>query len=193
MKDSKWAEVRARDRDLVAACLAGDTAAWTEVWSRYGSLVKAIALRTGCDSEEARDVVQKVALIALQSLSSLREPGKLPGWLAGAARYQALETIRQRHGGDEIHEATAVHTADVVDHLARDQELAALRRVFVRLDPRCRRILGRLDLQDPPASYKEVADSEGLAASSIGPIRRRCLKKLKEFLVKLSHTTTRAH
>lgn len=193
MSNKDWSEVRARDRELVAACLAGDDAAWTEVWARYGSLVKAVALRTGCNDEEARDVVQRVALIALQSLCKLDEPGKLPGWLAGVARYQSLEMIRQRRGGEEIREATIVHHADPAEELARDQELAALRRVFVQLDPRCRRMLSSLDLQDPPASYKEVARAEGLASTSIGPIRRRCLRRLKKLLTGLSQPTARAH
>jgi len=193
VKDKTWAEVRARDTALVAACLAGDESAWTEVWSRYGSLVKAVALRAGCDGEEARDVVQKVALIALQSLSRLKEPGKLPGWLAGVARFQALEMIRQRRRGEEIQESSLVYHVEHADDLARDQELAALRQVFVRLDPRCKRMLTRLDLEDPPASYKEVSLDEGLASTSIGPIRRRCLRRLKKLLADLSQSPSRTH
>jgi DNA-directed RNA polymerase specialized sigma24 family protein len=37
-------------------------------------------------------------------------------------------------------------------------------------------------LADPPASYEEAADRLELSASSIGPIRTRCLRRLREAL-----------
>ena len=72
--DDRWADKRRRDRELVEGCLRGDEGEWVEVWQRYGPLVKSVARRVGCDGEEARDVLQRVALVALQRLGQLRDP-----------------------------------------------------------------------------------------------------------------------
>lgn len=185
--------MRARDRDLVRACLSGDEEAWNELWMRYGPVVKAVARRTGCDSEEARDVLQRVALVALQGLDRLREPEKLPGWLAGVARFQAREVIRRRRPGDELYPWSAVDTRTPEEALDRDQRLAQVRQAVCLLDERCRRLIERLDLNEPRPSYEEVAAGEGLAPSSIGPIRRRCLQRLKKILIELSRSCEPGH
>lgn len=188
-----WAAGRVRDRRLVSECLAGDEDAWAELWRRYGPVVKAVARRSGCDAEEARDVLQRVALVALQGLERLREPAKLPGWLAGIARYQALELIRRRRPGEQLYEWSAVINNDPGRAIDRDRELAILRQALCRLDVRCRRLIDRLDLKEPADSYKEAAEAEGLSPTSIGPIRRRCLNRLKKIIANLSRSAPADH
>jgi RNA polymerase sigma factor (sigma-70 family) len=183
-----WEAVRARDRELVTRCLGGDEVAWATLWERYGPLVKAVARRTGCDDEEVRDVVQRVGLVAVQSLERLREKGKVAGWLAGVARRQALATLRQRRPFEPLDPDRAGVDVDADAALLRDERLAVLRRAFVRLDARCQRLVRRLDLTEPNHSYAEVAADEGLAASSIGPIRRRCLKRLRQLIDTVSRS-----
>ena len=182
----QWEEVRATDRVLVGACLAGDEAAWAVLWERYGPLVKAIARRVGADSEESREVLQRVALVALEKLSGLRDRAKLAGWLAGVARLQTLEVLRQRRGGEEVTATTAVAEPEYAGRLIDDQQLALLRRAFLEIDPRCQRLLRRLELSDPPDSYRAVAEAEGLSPTSVGPIRRRCLERLRRAFERLS-------
>jgi RNA polymerase sigma factor (sigma-70 family) len=189
----KWAASRQRDRKLVAACRKGDEAAWVELWTSYGPLVKSVARRVGCDREESRDVLQRVALVAVQRLDTLREPGKLPGWLAGVSRFQALEVIRSRRPTEELHPWSAVQDAGAEEAYQREQELVILRRAMLELDERCRRMIRLLDLDEPPASYQQVAESEGLAPTSIGPIRRRCLRRLKKIIDSLSRGHTSSH
>jgi RNA polymerase sigma factor (sigma-70 family) len=190
VQDHSWRESRALDRRLVKACLQGDEDAWTAVWERYGSLVKAVARRTGCDSEEARDVVQRVALVALQNLGSLANPEKLAGWLAGVARFQSMELIRQRRPAAALDGFEGSVDARVDDDLIRDQELAQLKVAFDRLEDRCRRLLYRLELKEPTDSYRDVAADEGLSETSIGPIRRRCMQRLRKLVEQLSRTAT---
>jgi len=181
------------DRALVASCLKGDEEAWAELWVKYGPVVKAVARRTGCDAEEAKDVLQRVGLAALQGLDRLRDPEKLAGWLAGTARYQALEVIRQRRPNHQLFAGTAVYAPQPEESIQRDRDLITLRRALTKLDDRCRRLIGSLDLKEPPDSYREVAEAEDLAPSSIGPIRRRCLKRLGKIVERLSHRPSRAH
>lgn len=192
-KETETAAENLADRRLVASCLIGDEEAWTELWTRYGPVVKAVARRVGCDTEEARDVLQRVALVALQRLDQLRDPEKLAGWLAGTARYQALELIRKRRPGEQLFPGSAVHEPDPETSMQRDRDVAVLRHALTKLDERCRRLIHSLDLEDPPLSYRDVAQVEGLAPSSIGPIRRRCLKRLGKIVEKLSYRRRREH
>lgn len=193
LRENHWSESRALDRRLVRACLRGDEEAWVTVWERYGPLVKAVSRRIGCDAEEARDVVQRVALVALQNLSSLENPEKLAGWLAGVARLQSLEAIRKRRPAESLDGLHTSVEARVDEELIRAQELALLHRAFGQLEDRCRRILHRLELKEPADSYRDVATAEGLSETSIGPIRRRCMQRLRKLVEGLSRTSPNAH
>ncbi len=188
-----FAAARRRDRRLVAGCLADDEDSWVELWHRYGPLVKSVARRVGCDAEEASDVLQRVALVAVQRLDQLRDPAKLPGWLAGTARFQALALIRSRRPAEELHPWSSVDHADPGMLYQRDQELVMLRRAMLDLDERCRRLIRSLDLQEPPATYQQVAESEGLSPTSVGPIRTRCLRRLRKIIENLSQASPSAH
>jgi RNA polymerase sigma factor (sigma-70 family) len=188
-----FTKTRRRDRRLVAACLDGDEDAWVELWQRYGPLVKSVARRVGCDADEAGEVLQRVALVAVQRLDQLRDPAKLPGWLAGTARFQALALIRARRPTEELHPWTSVDHSDPATMYQRDQELVMLRRAMLDLDDRCQRLIRRLDLEEPPATYQQVAESEGLSPTSVGPIRTRCLRRLRKIVESLSQVSPRAH
>ena len=193
LKDDHWKESRAMDRRLVHGCLHGNEEAWVAVWEKYGPLVKAVSRRVGCDPEEARDVVQRVALVALQNLKSLENPDKLAGWLAGVARLQSLETIRQRRPDASTQDIQPAVTSRVEERMIRDQELALLHRAFGRLEDRCQRILHRLELKEPADSYRAVAAAEGLSETSMGPIRRRCMQRLRKIIEGLSRKMGGAH
>lgn len=181
-----WTEDRETDRALVKACLKGDEESWATVWQRYGPLVKAVARRTGCDAEEARDVVQRVALVALEKLAGLRNPGKLGPWLAGIARLQSLEMLRQRRPASMIDDAMVTSDPRYDEEMVRAEELGRLRQAFAELEARCQRLLTRLMLKEPPDSYQDVARDEDLSPTSIGPIRRRCMQRLGKLIERLS-------
>ncbi|NOZ93694.1 MAG: sigma-70 family RNA polymerase sigma factor [Acidobacteria bacterium] len=192
-REVRWTAIRKRDRQVVARCLQGDEEAWAELWKTYGPLVKVTARRAGCDEEECRDVLQRVALIALQNLERLREPAKLPAWLAGVARFQALELRRKHRQTEELQPWSAVTEHDPGADLDRKHQLTVLHQAMLALDARCRRLIRRLDLKDPKDSYKEVAQDEGLSPASIGPIRRRCLERLRKIFTSLSQSSAAKH
>lgn len=174
-----WTGVHERDRALVAGCLAGDGDAWTRLWLTYGPLVKATARRAGCNDEDVSEILQRTALVALQGLERLRSPEKLAGWLAAIARFQVLEMRRSRKPTAELADNAAVTVVGIEEALVRDEETARLYAALKTLGERCQKIIRRLELDEPPATYQEVAVEVGLAPTSIGPIRRRCLKRLR--------------
>ena len=147
------------DRTLVKSCLKGDEEAWVELWTRYGPVVKAVARRVGCDAEEAKDVLQRVALAALQGLDRLRDPETFGGWLAGTARFQALEVIRKRRPGEQLFPDTAIHEPDPEESIQRDRDVVILRRALLDLDERCRRLIQSLDLEGPTGQLSRRGES----------------------------------
>ena len=187
-RQKDWTAERDHDQKLVIACKGGDEDAWATVWRQYGPLVKSVARRVGCDAEEARDVLQRVALVALQKLDDLRDSRKLASWLAGIARFQSLELVRQRRPASLLREDSAVDNPRYDDEMIRVEDLARLRQAFVQLQARCQRLLHRLMLKEPADSYQDVARDENLSATSIGPIRRRCMKRLAVLVDKLSRS-----
>jgi DNA-directed RNA polymerase specialized sigma24 family protein len=62
------------------------------------------------------------------------------------------------------------------------QKEQSLRDSLMELTPRCRRMVTMLFFEHPPRAYSDVARDLGIATGSIGFIRGRCLKKLRELL-----------
>lgn len=166
----------------MAGCLQGDEEAWTLLWQRYGPLVRSVAFRVGCNAEETCEVMQRVALATVMNLQTLRNPAKIAGWLASTTRAWALAALRQRQPHDQLDPSFEAPESRIDDVLIHQERLALMWRAFHQLDPRCQRMLLRLDLSDPAQSYEEVAAAEGLATSSVGPIRTRCLQRLRRLL-----------
>ena len=75
-------------------------------------------------------------------------------------------------GDEELPEA-------MLDQLQREQ---SVRDVLAALPPRCGRMVRMLFFDDPPRPYQEVAKELGIASGSIGFIRGRCLKKMRQLL-----------
>ncbi len=57
-----------------------------------------------------------------------------------------------------------------------------LRSGLERIDERCRRLLRALYFDPDEPSYANIASSIGIAEGSVGPIRARCLKRLRDSL-----------
>jgi DNA-directed RNA polymerase specialized sigma24 family protein len=54
----------------------------------------------------------------------------------------------------------------------------ALREALARLPPGCQRLIGKL-IEDPPLTYAQIGASLGIPVGSIGPLRGRCLDRLR--------------
>src|SRR5690349_10936570 len=61
------------DGDLVRAARAGDEAAFTRLYDRYGRVVHAVLLAR-VDRQDVEDLVQEVFLTAWKRLADLRDP-----------------------------------------------------------------------------------------------------------------------
>ena len=175
-------------KQLVAACRKGEPEAWDEVLERYGRLIWSVARRLGAREDEAEEVFQRTWIAVVEGIHQLKKADRLASWIAGTARHQTLQLIteqaRQRRAASLDEQAMAnnepIAHDDAEAALARVQEAATLYDALDRLELRCRELLEMLFFEDPAPDYREISRRTGLAMGSIGPIRARCLKRLKQ-------------
>lgn len=173
----------ASDAALLSRCADGDRSAWGILVARYQDLVFSTALATGLDAEDAGDVFQEVFLELEASASRIRDPRALPRWLMVATRRLAYKVAARRR------RLTPRLPKDLIDprSLADDEVVAAearrqLEAGLARLDPRCAAFLRFLFFHPVSPSYEDVCRRFDLAMGSIGPIRSRCLGRLRRLL-----------
>jgi RNA polymerase sigma factor (sigma-70 family) len=177
------------DEQLITACLSDDTDAWDALISRYERLVYTIPVRYGLTQGEVEDVFQSVWLSLLKSISSLRQPDRVAAWLVTTARRECWE---RRRGAD--YERTVSSSLDSLMLDKEGEEIGpeevvgtfrrheALREGLGHLDDRCRALLWHLYYDSTIPSYADIADELDMPIGSIGPMRARCLKKLRGLL-----------
>lgn len=171
------------DAALVRACLASDERAWAQLVQRFEKLVYSTALEEGLDAEDAGDVFQQVWMELHQSLPRIRNPQALPRWLIIATRRLCYKVaVRRRR---------MVHglTREMIDpaRLA-DEKLTAIESrhrvesTLTQLGGKCERLLRLLFFHSKRIPYEEISRRTGLAVGSIGPIRNRCLARMRKML-----------
>jgi RNA polymerase sigma factor (sigma-70 family) len=183
---------------LFAGALSGEAAAWNALVERLQRVVwKSVNMMT-YDHEVRDDAFAATWLRLAERLATIREPEKLPGWLATTACNEVRQILRQRGRHDSIGFGTASSsvghglgdlfdtlTGDDGEHAAGmmlDESRRQVRAAFGRLDDNCRQILTVLVLADPPVPYDEASERLGRPIGSLGPSRRRCLEKMKSLL-----------
>lgn len=177
------------DDKLVAACKANDSNAWTALVGRYERLVYTVPTRYGLTPTEVEDVYQTVWLSLLKNLSRLRQPERVAAWLVTTARRECWE---RRRGADYNRSVAATpdnlppelddsdqSPEETVEKYRRQQ---LLHDAVARLGERCRQLLQLLYYDAEVPTYNEVADRMEMPVGSIGPVRSRCLKKLRDML-----------
>lgn len=183
---------------LVAGALDGHAAAWDALVVRLQRVVwKAVNMMT-TDPDVRDDAFAATWLRLAERLDTIRDPDKLPGWLATTATNEVRQIIRRRgrvevsltaawgadpHGGPELGDRLIGDDGEHAAGVERAEERADVRAAFARLDDACREIITVLVLSDPPLPYDEASAILGRPIGSLGPTRGRCLEKLKRLLV----------
>lgn len=169
---------------LVARAGDGDQGAWNEIIERYAPLVWSICLRYRMSRQDIDDVGQNVWLRLVEQIGSLREPAALPGWLATTTQRECLRILRATRRPDHAGLLPEDQMRSDPDATMIEQEIlaaernAALRAAFAELPRGCRDLLAML-ISDPPSTYADISTTLGMAVGSIGPIRARCLDRLR--------------
>jgi RNA polymerase sigma factor (sigma-70 family) len=175
---AQWTNTR-----LVQECLRGSEQAWNALVERYKDLVFSIPLRYGAPQQDAADIFQAVWLDVFNELPRLRDPEALQGWLVRVTAHKAYHWKKRRQSPADVEEieipSNGSLASDVLANVEREQ---MLREALAQLPPRCREMIELLFFHQPPVPYAEVAQRLKLAPGSIGFIRGRCLKRLKDIL-----------
>lgn len=182
-----------QDSDLVAACLAGDAAAWETLVARYQRLVYSIPMKARLSADDAADIFQSVWLKLYEKLASLRDHEKLSSWLittttrevwrlsARNRRDSAPATADEDNRSDPLEQiAATAPLADAERETLEQQQL--VREALESLPDRCRNLLTMLFYEKDELSYAEIARRMAMPVPSVGPTRARCLEKMKKLL-----------
>jgi RNA polymerase sigma factor (sigma-70 family) len=169
--------------DLVARARGGDRRAWDALVKWYAPMIWSICRQYRLGHADADDVGQSVWLRLVTQLDQIREPAKLPGWIATTTRRECGRLVRASHGpraGLYLLDAETIpdEQADTAgqDLLAAERH-AALRQAFAHLPPKGQRLIALL-AADPPVPYVEISARLGIPVGSIGPTRSRCLDRM---------------
>jgi len=168
--------------ELVPLALAGDRSAWEALVDRLRGVVWSAIATFGLASEDRKDVFAATFFRLNERLATIREPAKLPGWLATTARNEAHTLLRARRrtvatDPDELPPPPATLPVDD-DHLVDAEMRRAVAEAFQTLSTPCRDLLRLLTI-DPPLSYRDIGDILGMPHGSIGPTRQRCLEQMR--------------
>ena len=170
--------------DLVTRARNGDQRAWDDLVERYAPLVWTVCRRYQLRSADAEDVHQTVWLQLVRRLEAIRDPAALPGWLATATQRECVRVLRaarRPHTPESVPDAEAIpdQRAGMVEQdLLEAERHAVLREALARLPPGWQRLIGKL-IEDPPLTYAQISAALNIPVGSIGPLRGRCLDKLR--------------
>ncbi len=166
------------DAILLERCRAGSDEAWDVLIDRYERLVFSVAVRNGLSHDDALDVSQITFSTLLDSLAKLRQDESLAWWLMTVARRQSWR-IRHR-GRREI----AVPEVEVSpeDPLVNWERVASVQQALQQLGNPCRDLLIALYFDPESPTYAEIARRLGRSIGGIGPMRARCLARVRVHL-----------
>lgn len=167
------------NRSLLDACRNGDASAWSRIVDRYERLVYAIALREGLSQHDAADVAQETFTALIKGVDTITDPERLPAWLITVARRRSWRRLgRQSLPLDDLDD-DAVTADDVAADTAR--ALWVYEAVQDLGEP-CRSLVIALFFDPAEPSYAEIALRLGRPVGSVGPLRARCLDRLRAVL-----------
>jgi RNA polymerase sigma factor (sigma-70 family) len=174
---------------LVRSAVEGDAAAWKALVEGLSPLVWSVVRAHRLSDADAHEVFSTVWFRFAQHLGRLREPDKAGSWLASTARHECLKVLKgltrltltddpqvlDRASEERTPEQSLIDSEEAA---AQAERIRRLWQEFEALGERCRQLL-RVLMASPPPSYGEVSSALGIAVGSIGPLRQRCLRRLR--------------
>ncbi|NIH85931.1 RNA polymerase sigma factor [Amycolatopsis granulosa] len=166
--------------DLLARAWRGDETAWAALVRGLSAVILGVARSHRLGDADASDVCQNT-WAALAQRRELRDPARLPGWLATTARRHALRVLEMRRHEVPV-ERDRPDRGPAPERVLLIAERDAVLRQGVAALPGHQQRLAELLLRDPPATHAEIAAELGIAVGSVGPLRRRALDRLRRYL-----------
>ncbi|GAA1525738.1 RNA polymerase sigma factor [Nocardioides humi] len=172
------AVVEPSDAELLARCRRRDAEAWNLLVGRYERLVYSVARRNGLSAEDAADVTQGTFVTLIDSLGRIRDEERLASWLMTVTRRQAWRVRNLSRRDVQLD----VAPEEVDESLEDWATVLTLHDALAELGGTCRSLLEALYFDPEEPSYAEIAERFGRSIGGIGPLRGRCLEKLRAIL-----------
>lgn len=186
----------------VDAC-EGNRAAVREIVVLYNTELLRVARGMGLPEADAVDVVQFVWMRFFEHLLAVSEkrkpqldhPELVRYWLLTTCRNAVRDVYRRRARDVRLTERKTSEDATlgrmVIDDraasgIASREVSEALRGALAQLSETDRELVVLL-IADPPLSYESIAEILGRPLGSIGPMRKRCLERLRVVLKGAGH------
>jgi RNA polymerase sigma-70 factor (ECF subfamily) len=167
------------DSTLLAAHVAGDPLAFTELVRRHQARLWAVALRTLADREEAADALQDALLSAYRAASRFRGESAVTTWLHRIVVNACLDRARRRHSRPTV----PLIEVDPIPAPAPDRETAlVVRAALAQLPVDQRAALVLVDLQGYP-----VAEAAAILGIAEGTVKSRCARGRARLAILLGH------
>lgn len=178
------------DAELVQGVIAQSPEAWSLLIDKYKNLIFSVAIKYGFSREDAADIFQEVCLELLREIAQIRDPGALPKWLMTVTSHKCFRRAKECRRfvdapAEDVLDGVAVESRDALRILSECEKEQHLREALGRLNGRCRQLVEMLFFEESPRPYKEVAELLKIATGSIGFIRQRCLRRLRDRILEI--------
>jgi RNA polymerase sigma factor (sigma-70 family) len=183
------------DAELISRCLDKDADAWETLIRRYQRLIASITVKFKLSREDAADVFQLVSIVLFKQLPVFNREAKLSSWFITVTVRECWK-LRKKSGRTTTIDDSAwneiANSSDPDAATSEDQVLILERQQFVRgaiqkLGEQCQSLLRKLFYSTEELSYAELGAEIRMPVASIGPVRGRCLARLKVELQKMGY------
>ncbi|MGH4008570.1 MAG: RNA polymerase sigma factor SigM [Pseudonocardiaceae bacterium] len=172
------------DADLIAAHVAGDPLAFTELVHRHRDRMWAIALRTLGDPDEAADAVQDAFISAFRAAGGFRGQAQVTTWLHRIVVNACLDRIRRNRARptSPLPDAGPGEPAVTLDAVAGQEARLAVDDALESLPAEQRAAIVLVDVE----GYS-VAETAQLLGVAEGTVKSRCARGRARLAVLLGH------
>ncbi len=156
------------DTELLAAHVAGDPRAFSELYHRHHRRLYRLAYRTTHSPEDAADAMQDAMLAAHRGAATFRNDAAVSSWLHRIVVNACLDRLRRAR----IHPAPGLtEEATIGDRTAQVETGLLVRRALMRLPVEQRAAVLTVDMQ----GYS-VAEAAALLGVAEGTVKSRCAR-----------------
>lgn len=173
---------------LLRRCREGDARSWSRLVEELSPSVYWAIRRAGVTGEDQADVFQLTFVSLYRSLTTVSSAGALRSWAITTATRHAIHQrrrVRLTESLDAVPELNLPSKEPSPEALVTEYSTnLLLQDLMSRLGGRCSDLLKSL-FRSQPASYEEIAQTQGIPLGSIGPTKARCIEKLRRRLVEI--------
>jgi RNA polymerase sigma factor (sigma-70 family) len=186
-EDPRSSDPGKRERDVSTSRVD-----WPAALREHGRWLRTVALARVGEPHAADEVLQNVALAAIEHGDRLRDPTKVAPWLYRLAVVAALQYRRRQGRGKKLLDRYATRTPpteadadelDPLDWLLAGEQRKLVRSALRQLSRRDAEILILKYTED--WSYKQLAEHLGLTTSAVEARLHRARHKMRRLLVTL--------